>query len=82
MQNGSNCKLCGGGMEDLRHFVLECQYLEEWRGELSELQRPRLEREEEVLGHFLFGEGDMRKRRRVLYQMWREREKEMKRLEE
>ena len=78
----SNSKRCGVAMEDLRRFVPECQYMEEWRGELCELQRPRLERVERLQGQFLFEKRNESRRRRVLYQMWREKEEQMKRLEE
>ena len=70
---------CSG---DLQHFVMECPNLEEWRGGVRELQRPRLESDDEVMGRFLFGEGDEKQRRKALHQMWRQREKEMRRLQE
>ena len=38
-----------------------------------DLQRPQLESEEEVLGRFLFGEGDVEKKKEVLGEMWRQK---------
>ena len=49
------CRICGEReTEDLVHFVLECGELEEQRQMALELQRPRLEWSETVVGQFLF----------------------------
>jgi len=74
------CRLCGAEREDDLHFILECEVLEEIRGEAMELQRPRVENGEVVVGQFLFGEGDVRRRRRILGDMWRRREREVRRI--
>ena len=68
------CQICEETvMEDLEHFLLECRELEEERREALELQRPRTERREEIMGTFLFGEGRVQGRRGVLRSMWRGR---------
>lgn len=54
--------------------------LEEIRGGARELQRSRVENGEEVVGQFLFGEEDVRRRRRILGDMWRRREREVRRI--
>ena len=71
---GAECRLCGEEREDDEHFLLECGELEQIRNEAIELQRPRREEVDEVVGGFLFGEGG-RESRRVLYRMWRRRER-------
>ena len=55
------------------HFVLDCEELEEERGQAVELQRPRFEKREEVVGEFLFGEEGKRSKSQVLMKMWRRR---------
>ena len=67
------CFMCGTEVEDLVHFVLDCAGLERWRIRAVDLQRPRLESEEEVLGRFLFGEEDVERKKEVLGEMWRQR---------
>ena len=68
---GTECFMCGHETEDLRHFVLDCEHLENIRGTLTGLQRPRMEDWKEVLGEFLYGEGRT-SNRGELYRLWRE----------
>ena len=68
-------------MEDLRHFILDCRCLEKERMEVAELQRPRVEDDDEVLGCFLFGREGEQEKKRALCHMWRRREREMRREE-
>ena len=70
----TNCFMCREGREDLRHFILDCDRLEEIRIGIIGLQRPRLEDWREVLGRFLYGE-DGESGRRGLWRMWKERER-------
>ena len=79
-EEDEGCRLCGAEKEDDEHFLLECGRLEEIRGGSLELQRPRLEDVDEVMGRFLFGEGGEKERMKVLYGMWRHREREERRL--
>ena len=60
-------------MEDLIHFVLDCGALEEQRCEAVELQRPRFEQEQDVVGEFLFGGEENRRKRETLMRKWRRR---------
>lgn len=65
------CQVCGGAMrEDLKHFVLECGRLEEERATSVELQRPRVEDEDEVIGTFLFDETRREAKMRTMKRMW------------
>ena len=77
-EEGSQCKLCGADREDEEHFILECAMLEGERRGAIELQRPRLESSDEVLGGFLFGDESVREKRRVLHRMWKCREREVR----
>ena len=77
-REGDGCAACGGlVVEDLRHFLLECEGLEEERRAAVELQRPRVEDFEETMGEFLFGgeggECGRRKKMGVLKRMWKRR---------
>lgn len=49
--------------------------LEVIRGGALELQRPREKDEDRTMGQFLFGDGEMKRRRRVPLEMWRARER-------
>ena len=72
--NEVRCAVCGEtAVEDLEHFLLECVELEEERGRAIELQRPRTEEIEVIMGDFLFGEGNKQSRRAVVVEMWRKR---------
>ena len=67
------CVICGGrDLEDLMHFVLDCGELEEERGALD-LQRPKVERRQTVVGEFLFGEKGRGRKSEILVKMWRKR---------
>ena len=68
-----NCRLCQEAPEDLTHFILECLFLETDRGEAEELQRPWRECRSDAVGHFLFGEEQVERKKRILMLMWRKR---------
>ena len=68
------CMICGRGViEDLMHFVLDCEELEEERGLAIELQRPRVQQRRELIGEFLFGEEEKERKSGALMRMWRRR---------
>ena len=70
----ARCNTCGGAeLEDLAHFLLDCSVLERERWSSVELQRPRVEAREDIIGSFLFGGEDEERRKRVLLTMWRQR---------
>ena len=77
-----SCVMCDGGKEDLKHFVMDCRKLDRERGVAIELQRPREENEEDVMGRFLYGEERIWRRRWALYGMWKKRREILKRMEE
>ena len=52
----TDCFMCREGLEDFRHFILDCVTLEGVRGGLVGLQRPRLEDWRQVVGEMLYGE--------------------------
>ena len=62
------------------HFVLFCPEYKEERQKVLELQQPYEENEEQILGKFLFSEENIEEKKETLYQMWRRREKSIKRI--
>ena len=74
------CKLCGNEREDLKHFLLDCRELENYRREVVQLQRPYQENSEEIIGRFLFNKVNVEETKEILYRMWRKREQTIKEL--
>ena len=72
-RRGERCKLCGEEGEDLVHFLLNCERLEDYRRQSLQLQRPRMERQIDQVGEFLFGNQCEREKRKILHQMWTKR---------
>ena len=76
------CKLCRKENETLKHFVLECTLLQNIRNLVTLLQKPRIEREEEVMKEFLLFNNPCNERVQiyidVLYKMFCVREKLVK----
>ena len=72
------CKLCGANIENLEHFLLECEKLGEERRRIVELQQPYEENRKKIMGIVLFKEEGIEKRKEKIYHMWRKREKELK----
>lgn len=82
-RRGEGCVICGGReLEDLLHFVLDCGELEEERREALELQRPRVEQRQTVVGEFLFGKEERGRKSKILMKMWRKRRQIERRGEE
>ena len=71
------CFMCGGELDDLKHFILECDSLDRIRKKLTRLQRPRVEDWRETLEEFLYGE-ERQKSREDLAELWRKRQKRRK----
>ena len=68
------CVICRGmDLEDLLHFVLDCWELEEERRGVLELQRPRVEQRQTVVGEFLFRDEGRGRKSEILMKMWRKR---------
>ena len=80
------CKMCRGGIEDLRHFLLECPKLEPIRNKYLELQRPRMEDELDIIGIILLLKGkpnylQTQKYLDMIWDIWRQRTKICEQLE-
>ena len=57
------CKLCGANIENLEHFLLECEKLGEERRRIVELQQPYEENRKKIMGIVLFKEEGIEKRK-------------------
>ena len=69
----TSCKLCNYECEDVQHFMIDCNSLQECRKNIFELQRPVNENKDKVLGELLFGYGI--KNEIGIYNMWKLRNK-------
>ena len=69
----TSCKLCNYECEDVQHFMIDCNSLQECRKNIFELQRPVNENKDKVLGELLFGDGI--KNEVEIYNMWKLRNK-------
>ena len=70
---GADSRVCEEEEENLEHFLLHCGKIEGVRRQELELQRPRWESSDEVVGRFLFGDGNECARKLVLLRMWNKR---------
>ena len=50
--------------EDIYYFILHCPAYKEERSHSTHLHQPYIESDEDILGHFLFGKEDMKKRKK------------------
>ena len=79
----NRCDTCKKDVrEDLLHFVLECERMEYLRVKAVELQRPRGEDGVGIVGDFLFTFDKYGRKKTILYEMWRQRQKIVKENEE
>ena len=71
------CRLCQKECENLVHFILKCEKLNETRKAIPPLQHPQKEDDEEILKDFLFNEKqneeEMEKKKGWLYRLWKTR---------
>ena len=67
-----NCDLCGGGIENLEHFMLDCEELERKR-EREIMEGGRSEDREEWMGNILWRANDMGRVKGMVGNMWQER---------
>ena len=73
-QNEENrCKICNDGNEDLKHFILHCNKLEEIRKTHILLQRPYPEDEDELLSKIIFENTDKEEVKIIMGKMWSRR---------
>ncbi len=49
----TKCGMCGAD-KDLKHFLLWCPAYTEIRGKITQLQQPYIEKEEDIIGKYLF----------------------------
>ena len=69
------CELCGFELEDPKHFLLDCPYLEQEREKIFLLQRPRIENRNLIIGQLLFGQELYESK---LYKLWTKRKNLLK----
>ena len=74
----TQCQLCNNNYEDLEHFIIFCPYYREVRNKAIELQQPYIEDKEMLIGKFLFEKDNLFKKKKVLHEMWRSRERKIK----
>ena len=79
-ENNLICQLCLDGIEDLEHFIILCPCYSQIRNKAIELQQPYLEHKEVVIGIFLFEKQNIYRKKKVLQEMWRSRDKKIKQL--
>ena len=73
-QTSKECKLCGKEIEDLEHFILKCNRLENIRTEDIRLQKPHNEHTHEIIGEFLFTKEDITRKKSTIKKLWLRRE--------
>ena len=73
------CGLCGEEVENLGHFVLRCNELNEM--DVALVERMRRESEDEILGVLLFGGEVVREVGIMIYRLWGERSSRMEIIE-
>lgn len=76
----TKCIFCDWNMEDLNHFILWCPGYEDIRKQTILLQRPYIEKEENIIGQLLFSEQRIQESKELVYQMWIKRENQRKNL--
>ena len=74
------CEICGEGVEDIKHFMLYCREWNEERRKIIDLQQPYEEREEDIIGRFLFAEERLEEKKEFLHNIWKKRELKLKEL--
>ena len=52
----TKCSLCEDTIENVEHFLLDCQALNSERIKILELQRPRIENKNELVSRIIFDE--------------------------
>ena len=72
-EEATTCKLCGEEIEDLKHFMLNCEMLQHIRTRSILLQKPHINDNNEIIGKFLFDEERIEENRNIFYQMWTKR---------
>ena len=78
----TNCPNCGPQniIETIEHFIIDCTTYNSDRQQLIELQHPYNENGDKVIGQFLFSKVNLEKKKEVLFQMWKKRERQLKTL--
>ena len=77
LDSSKSCKLCGAEVETLQHFLIDCPRLQFVRDEHIQLQRPFIERKNDIMALMLLlnvnEENDYYIE--ILRKLWRERKK-------
>ena len=74
----TTCQSCMQECETIRHLILSCPAYGVLRSHSILLQQPYSENEDEIIGRFLFCKEDIEDKKEVLYRIWQERCREMK----
>ena len=81
-KNADTKCLCGTPNEDLEHLILECELYGDIRKKFLFTQQPYRENKEEVISNILLfqelGESEIRERKHLLHELWKERENKIK----
>ena len=75
----TRCDLCGNCVEDLGHFLIECESLKDKRN-IEIMNRNKSENKDEWMGRILWEEKDIEGVKEMLGEMWKGREEGRKRL--
>ena len=70
----TTCDLCGNGAEDLEHFLLKCESLENER-DMDIINRNKDENKNDWMGKILWCEKDLERVKEMLGYMWKKRVK-------
>ena len=70
--------LCNYEIEDIYHFILNCPKLRNKRYISETLRKKYSENQENAIGEFLFDEENLEKKKKELYDMWKERKRKIK----
>ena len=67
----TKCELCEKPLEDLQHFILECEKLSDVRQPNLKLQQPFNRDKQEILGAFLFPSKEQENTKGTLFNLWK-----------
>ena len=73
----TSCPLCKANPETLVHFLLDCPSYAHLRIKIINMQLPQKENKEDIIGELLFSDEGINEKKRIIYEMWRLRERRM-----
>ena len=74
----TTCQSCMQECETIKHLILSCPAYSVPRSHSIHLQQPYNANEDNIIGRFLFHKEDIEDKKEVLYRIWQERCREMK----